>query len=53
MNEKIMDWSSKFVYDDKLVASDLVKDHCLPNEFPVLLLINTAECGIFEEDQEN
>ena len=57
MNEKIMKWSSKAMYEGQLTAGDSVKDHKLSqlsgvenNEVTntVLLLVDTAGCDMGE-----
>ncbi|XP_054722427.1 DNA-binding protein SMUBP-2-like [Uloborus diversus] len=65
MHEKIMHWSSKNFYDDKLLADDSVCHHLLKdlnnvqdneNTSIPLLLIDTAGCGFYEletEDEES
>jgi superfamily I DNA and/or RNA helicase len=52
MNELIMNWSSKAVYENNLRAADSVKNHSLNegncNEIPVMVFIDTAFCNLGE-----
>lgn len=52
MNEKIMAWSSKEMYDGKLLAADEVADATL-DHLPVLLFIDTAGCDMEEQREED
>ncbi|MCW3804892.1 AAA domain-containing protein [Plebeiibacterium marinum] len=49
MNEDIMMFSSRYFYDDKLIASDCVGDWKLFEEDLAMEFIDTAGCGYFEE----
>lgn len=48
MNEKIMNWSSKEVYNGLLLAAENVKERCLEKDFPILMLMDTFGCGMGE-----
>jgi len=49
MHEKIMQFSSRYFYGDKLIAHESVKSHLLrPDHLPVLF-IDTAGCGYHEK----
>lgn len=48
MNEKIMNWSSKEVYNGLLLADETVKERCLDKDFPVMMLMDTFGCGMGE-----
>lgn len=51
MHEKIMEFSSRYFYEDKLIAHDSVKSQLLrPDETPVRF-IDTAGCG-YQEKQD-
>jgi ATP-dependent RNA/DNA helicase IGHMBP2 len=51
MNEKIMNYSSKVFYENKLLAHESVKYGILNKEIEPLQFIDTAGCG-FEEKKE-
>lgn len=54
MNEAIMGWSSKEVYDGQLIAHSSVKDHSIKDfgsDSPLILLfIDTAGCDMLEAE---
>lgn len=58
MNQNIMNWSSKQLYDMKLIAHETVENHTLNDIVPnvnihPLLLIDTAGCDMDELDLED
>lgn len=48
MNENIMNFSNKELYNSKLIAHDSVKTHLLFNDDKAILFIDTAGCGFNE-----
>jgi len=51
MHEKIMQFSSRYFYDGKLIAHDSVKSHLLRPHHPPISFIDTAGCG-YQEKQD-
>lgn len=48
MHEKIMEFSSKYFYEDKLVAHESVRSRLLRSDHLPVLFIDTAGCGYHE-----
>lgn len=48
MNEKIMAFSGRKFYDNKLIADPGVKDHLVGDNFPPVEFVDTAGCGFNE-----
>lgn len=51
MHEKIMEFSSRYFYDDKLIAHESVRTHLLRAHLPPVTFIDTAGCG-YDEKQD-
>lgn len=51
MHEKIMQFSSRYFYNDKLVAHGSVRSHLLRPDQPPVTFIDTAGCG-YQEKQD-
>lgn len=49
MHEKIMEFSSKYFYHDKLIAHESVQRHLLRGHIPPVTYIDTAGCGYNEK----
>lgn len=49
MNEKIMEFPSRFFYENKLVAHDSVRSRRLRPDHPPITFIDTAGCGYLEK----
>jgi superfamily I DNA and/or RNA helicase len=49
MHEKIMQFSSKYFYEDKLIAHESVSTRLLRPDHPPVLFIDTAGCGYHEK----
>lgn len=49
MHEKIMEFSSKYFYEDKLIAHESVRHHLLRPHLPPVTFIDTAGCGYNEK----
>lgn len=49
MNQKIMDFSSRYFYQNKLVPNQMVAEWCMFEGDSPLEFIDTAGCGFFEE----
>lgn len=49
MHEKIMRFSSRYFYGDKLIAHQSVRSHLLRADHPPVLFIDTAGCGYHEK----
>lgn len=51
MHEKIMEFSSRYFYDDRLIAHESVRTHLLRPHLPPVTFIDTAGCG-YDEKQD-
>ncbi|MEX1238559.1 MAG: AAA domain-containing protein [Cyclobacteriaceae bacterium] len=49
MHEKIMRFSSRYFYEDKLIAHESVRSHSLRHDHWPVLFIDTAGCGYHEK----
>lgn len=49
MNEKIMSFSSRYFYEDKLIAHESVRSHVLRPDLLPVEFIDTAGCGFHEK----
>lgn len=51
MHEKIMEFSSRYFYNDSLIAHESVRTHLLRTHLPAVTFIDTAGCG-YDEKQD-